>query len=94
MSDVSMVAHRLRWKAAAPSPIGAMMAVPVPSPCVHRTNMLRGLCVTPKQPVEEVLRWRERDQIRQIKEPERRHIRDTSRFGDAELADLGRSQPE
>ena len=31
------------------------------------------------------------DQIRQIKEPDRRHIPDTSRFGDAELADLGRS---
>ncbi len=28
----------------------------------------------PSQPVEEVLRWRERDQIRQIKEPDRRHI--------------------
>jgi len=34
------------------------------------------------------------DQIRQIKEPDRRHIPDTSRFGDAELADLGRLQPE
>jgi len=31
------------------------------------------------------------DQIRQIKEPDRRHIPDTSRFGDAELTDLGRS---
>ncbi len=47
-----------------------------------------------EQPVEEVLRWRERDQIRQLKEPDRRHIPDTSRFGDAESAELGRSQPE
>jgi len=45
----------------------------------------------PSSPLKKCFDGESHDQIRQIKEPDRRHIPDTSRFGDAELTDLGRS---
>ena len=50
---------------------------------------------TPGSPLQKCFDGESHDQIRQIKEPDRGHIPEIRHgFGDAELADRGRSQPE